>query len=106
MPYKTKTISYDSRVRLFWMLVAVCVLSLGVYIYSVNMTIRHTVARADLESKVSHMSAELSALEFEYITKRHGVDMKLAQEYGLKEVKNPAYVSRSYNNGLTLHTGR
>lgn len=102
--YKTKTISYDARVRTFWTLATICTLALVVYMYSVNMTIRNTVAREDLEGEVARLAAESSALEFEYIAKRHEIDMELASTFGLHEVKNPVYVSRTQSNSLTLNT--
>lgn len=79
-------------------------LALAVYFYAVNMTIRNTVERQELENEVTMLSAETSALEYEYIAKKHDINIELAYEYGLKEVKNPHYVSRTQANGLTLNT--
>lgn len=106
MAYKTKAISYDSRVRIFWTLAAACMLFLVVYVYAINMTIRNTAERAELEALVADLGVETSSLEFEYIAKKSEVDMELAYSYGFREAEKPLYVSRARAGGLTLNTAR
>lgn len=106
MTHQAKTISYDIRVRIFWTLVGLSVLAFGVYIYSINMTIRNTALRQELQAQVAQESAELSELEFAYITKRNEIGIELASTFGLKEVRNPAYASRARNSAFTFNTVR
>lgn len=104
MTHKTKAISYDVRIRAFWTLVAICILSLAVYMYAVNMTIRNTALRQELEAEVSQLAIEQGALEFAYIKKSQEISLDLAYEYGFKDVAEPQYVSRTNASALTLHT--
>ena len=67
MSNKTRTVSYYNRVRLFWVLAAISVLSLGVYVYAINTIARNIAARQDLERQMIKVSADLDSLEFAYI---------------------------------------
>lgn len=104
MTSQSKTISYDTRVHIFWALVTSCFLLLSIYIYALYATIGNTVARQELESHVASLNSEQSRLEFEYITKKSSLDIDLAYQYGLKDARTPLYVSRATNSTLTLNT--
>lgn len=101
---KTKAISYDSRVRFFWFLVTISVMSLGVYVYAINSTARNIAARQVLERQIAEVSANLESLEFAYIELKNNVTMELAYQYGFREARNPLYVSRSPKTSLTFNT--
>jgi hypothetical protein len=108
--YHTQTISlsgqisYDTRVKMFWTIVAISILSLGVYIYGVSATIRNTVARQDLEAQVANLSAEQSSLEFAYIEEKNQVDIDLAYARGFSDIKAPVYISRTNTNSLSYNS--
>jgi hypothetical protein len=110
MSNKTKAISmsahagYGYRVRLFWVLVALSVLLLSVYIYAINTTARNIAMRQDLERQIAEVSASLDPLEFAYIELRNNVTMDLAYEYGFKETRSPLYVSRVRAGALSFNT--
>lgn len=102
--YKTKTISYDNRVRIFWSLIFLSILSLVVYIYGVNATVRNTVARQNLESEALSISTHLGEMEFSYIGLTNKVSLTVAYERGYKDVSAPVYISRNQNAGLSINT--
>jgi hypothetical protein len=104
MTHQAKAISYEARAKVFWTLILIVVITLGLYIYSVSTTIRNTAARQILETKVSHLNADLGLLEFAYIEKRNEVSLELAYEYGFIEARNPIYVSRTPGSALTMNT--
>ena len=102
----TKTITYDNRARLFWIMAIISVLSLFVYVYGINATARSIVIRQDLEKQVNTVSTDLDSLEFTYIKLKNDITMDLAYHYGLKEVKNPLYISRTNRASLSFNTLR
>jgi hypothetical protein len=104
MSNKTKVISYDNRARFFWVLVALSVLLLLVYIYAINTTARNIAVRQDLERQIAQVSASLDPLEFAYIELQNNVTMELAYEYGFKETQSPLYVSRARAGALSFNT--
>ena len=104
MSNKTRTISYDNRVKFFWTLVAISVLSLSFYIYAINATAKNIALRQDLERQVVKISTNLDSLEFGYIELKNNVTLELAYLYGFKEVRSPLYVSRSNTASLSFNT--
>ncbi len=101
---KTKTISYHSRVRFFWILVAISIVSLGVYVYAVNTIARNVAIRQDLERQIGKTTAGLDSLEFAYIELKNNITIELAHYYGFQEVRSPLYVSRAPSLSLSLNT--
>lgn len=100
----TKTISYDNRVRAFWFLMSVCVVSLAVYVYAVNAVVRNTVARQNLEAEASHLSAVIAEMEFSYIALKNDIDLEVAYARGYKDVSSPTYISRARTGALSMNT--
>ena len=101
-----KTISLDNRVRFFWTLVTVSVLSLAIYIYAINATARNIVVRQSLERQIAGTSASLDSLEFAYIELKNNITIELAYLYGFSEVRNPLYISRTNRASLSFNTLR
>ncbi len=101
---KIKTISYQDRVRFFWIMSAISILSLFVYIYAINVTTRNAALGQNLERQMGRAGAELDSLEFAYIKLKNNVTLELAYERGFKETKNPLYVSRRPNTSLSFNT--
>lgn len=104
MTQQTQVISYDARTRIFWTLTVTSVLFLAIYVFSVYATIANTVARQELESRVTQLNLEQGRLEFEYIEKRNNINIEMAYQYGLKDDMSPVYVSRTTANTLTMNT--
>jgi hypothetical protein len=94
---------YERRVRLFWILVSVSMLSFLVYIYAINATSRNIARGDDLERQLAEMSADINTLEFSYIELKNDITLELARDYGFKEARTPLYVSRTRDT-LSLNT--
>ncbi len=99
MILKTKTITYDHRVRYFWLLVGIAVLSIFTYIYGISATAKNIAMRESLEDQIIEVTANLNALEFQYIALKNNITLDLAYSYGFREAKSPLYISRT---GSTL----
>ncbi len=93
--YKTKALQYDTRVRIFWALVSLCVFALVLYVYGVNATVRNTVARAQLEAEATNISTHLGEMEFAYISLKNKVSLEVAYARGYQDVVSPTFISRS-----------
>lgn len=103
MSYRTKTISYNHRVRVFWTLLAISGLALFVYIYTINVTARNIAERQLLERRITEISTDLDSLEFAYVKLKNGVTLEVAHQHGFRETKNPLYVSRSSAASLSFN---
>ncbi len=103
MTFKTKTISYDTRVRTFWTLALILVACLVVYIWAVRATISNTIARANLESITANFGAQVGEMEFTFIGLQNNVSLQLAYDRGFQNVVTPIYISRSVSRSLSMN---
>jgi len=103
MSNKTRTISYHNRVRFFWILVAISLLSLSVYVYAINTIARNIATGQNLEKQIVKISTGLDLLEFAYIDLKNNITIELARDYGFQEVKSPLYVSRARSLSLSFN---
>ena len=95
--------SYHNRAVVFLILAGISLLSLVIYIFSINATARNIAHRQELERQIANVRTNLDGLEFSYIELKNNVTLELAHQHGFKEVNNPLYVSRnktslSFNN--------
>jgi len=95
---------YENRLRIFWVLVTISIVSLVAYMYAINITARNITHRASLEREIADISTGLDALEFEFIELRNNVTLELAYEKGFKEEKSPLFVSRSKAASLSFNS--
>ncbi len=103
MNLKTKTISYESRVKTFWLLVSIFVLCLVVYVSCVRSTISNTITRVSLESATADLSASVGEMEFSFIGLENKISLNTAYERGFQNVSAPIYVSRSSGRSLSMN---
>lgn len=103
MNSQAKVLSYDNRVRLFWTLVVLFVISLGLYVYGVNATVRNTVVRQELEVHVSNLSLAISEMEFSYISLKNNVNIDIAYARGYQDVSKPIYITRGSSRSLSYN---
>jgi hypothetical protein len=101
--YKTKTLSFDAHVRLFWMLTFICVASLALYVYGINATVRNTVARQNIEAEIANISTQLGEMEFAYIGLKNKISLSVAYERGFQSVESPTFISRTPSRSLSLN---
>jgi hypothetical protein len=104
MTFKTKTISYDTRFRVFWFLVFVFVVSIVVYIVAVRNTIGNTITRARLEATTNSLATAVGDMEFKYISLENNISLKLAYDKGFQNVTSPIYISRANSRALSMNT--
>lgn len=102
--YKTKALSFDTRVRTFWMLIVLSIISLALYMYGVKATVYNTVARQQLETEVSNISTHIGEMEFAYIGLKNKVSLEVAYARGYLDVTAPTYISRAAAHSLSMNT--
>jgi len=103
MIFKTKTLSYDTRARTFWILALILGTCLIVYVWAIRATISNTIARASLESSTANLSAKVGEMEFNFISLANNVSLQLAYDRGFQNVNSPIYISRSASHSLSMN---
>lgn len=99
------SVGYDNRARIFWLLAFTSLFALGTYIFAVHTTARNLANSQELKRQITSVSSELDALEFNYIGFRNSLTLETAYQYGLREARNPVYVSRTAGRtSLSLNT--
>lgn len=106
--YKTQALSFsfDTRVRVFWTLAFMAALSLVMYVYGVNATVRNTVARQNLEAEAANISTHLGEMEFAYIGLKNRVSLEIAYERGYQNVASPTFISKNSSRSLSFNNAR
>ncbi|MBX4199074.1 hypothetical protein KW800_02245 [Candidatus Parcubacteria bacterium] len=94
--------SVDHRARIFWALISISGLLLGLYVYAVLATVSHTVSRESLLGESQALSARVSELEYKDIALKNTLSLDVALAKGFSEVVKPLYVSRTRGT-LTLN---
>ncbi len=90
----TKTINLPQYKHLFYILCAISIASLFVYIYCINMTVRNVVVRSSIEKQLTKVTSANSEKEFEYIAEKNTIDMSKALSMGFKPTNQEIFVSR------------
>ena len=106
MTNRIQIISYDNRIRVFWILVAISILSLFTYMSAINITARNIAKRSNLENQITVKRNDLDTLEFKYIELKNNITADLASYYGFKEAKDPLYISRGSKTTFSFNTGQ
>jgi hypothetical protein len=103
---KTQVLTFESRVRVFWVLVSICFISSILYIYAVSSAVSNTVSRQNLEREVGTLAARIGEMEFTYIGLKNNVSLAVAYSHGFKDVSSPVYVSRAKSPSLSVNINR
>ncbi len=98
---RTKVIPYETRIRIFWMLVTVIVAAASLYLYALSATVRNTVARQGLELAVADLSSRESALEYKYLGLTSKISLGMAYAQGYQDISSPIYISKA-RTSLTM----
>jgi hypothetical protein len=106
MTYKSGTISYEWRQKVFWIQISLAVVLMAIYVYSVTAITRNVARSEALEHEFASLSVHQSELEFSYIEMRNRIDLSLASRYGLKPLANERYISRAKSISLSLNANR
>lgn len=64
------------------------------YVYFVNQTVMHVVARENAEQAISNLSAEVGSMELAYIAVRNEITLSYAEENGFNASEHTAFVAR------------
>ena len=97
-----KVLQLNKERTLFWTLVGVLLLSLGFYMYFINITVHNVVARQNLESEASELTLEIGNQEFQYITARNSVTMALAHSLGFQDVEVKTFISKKADTAVAF----
>ena len=84
--------SHDRRI--FWIAVSFLLLSLGLYIYFLSISVVAVVSRRSAEGQAVRLSASISILESQYVALDKRIDLSLAHQLGFNDVDVPTYLSK------------
>ena len=91
---KAAVITIKNHPLTFYALLSGIFISLGLYMYCINMTVRNAVSRNNTENKVLAIQNKVSDLEYQYMTKSNSVTMQSAQDLGLVELPSKIFISK------------
>lgn len=87
-----------NRKSIFWVLLSLLLLLLGLYLYFVTQTIINTATYEKVEKSIAVLDSNLSELEAESIALKRKVDLDLVEKLGYKEVANVKFIDRNLIN--------
>lgn len=90
----SKVLQINNEKTIFWTLLTVFLLAIGLYIYLINSTVRNVVATQNIEGQIAQLNLAISNKEFSYINKRNTVTLNLAYSLGFKEVSAKTYLPK------------
>ena len=85
--------SHDRRI--FWIAVAFLLLSLGVYVYFLSISVVSVVSRRSAEQQAGRLAASISILESQYVALDKSIDLSLAHRLGFVDIEVPTYLSKN-----------
>ncbi len=97
---KTKALNIQQYKLFFFILGAISLLSLVVYVYSINQTVRNVVSRQNMEVELMRLTSEIGEKEFVYIAKKNQITLEKAFAMGFKSVDAKVFVSRQSSVAL------
>lgn len=87
-----KEFKYEPKIRALSAFLGALVLS---YIAFVGLTLWHTLERQKAEAQISSLTADLSEMEFSYLSKEAKINPELAQSLGFVEPQNIVIARKS-----------
>lgn len=95
----TKTINTIDRlsVTLFWSLLSILILLVGVYGYMVNKTVWNAFNKDQAEEQIVALNSKLGDLEFQYMSLSNDVSIEKAYELGFQNASGKTlFASREF----------
>ena len=95
----TKTINTIDRlsVTLFWSLLSILILLVGVYGYMVNETVWNAFNKDQAEEQIVALNSKLGDLEFQYMSLSNDVSIEKAYELGFQNASGKTlFASREF----------
>ncbi len=91
---KSKTISFPQHKHIFLALFAISLISLVLYVYAINQTVRNIVLRQNTQAELSRLTSRIGEMEFTYISQQNSIGLNKAHAMGFKEISSNTYVTR------------
>ncbi|HEY4516304.1 MAG TPA: hypothetical protein VJH67_03920 [Candidatus Paceibacterota bacterium] len=98
---RSKIIAIKESPLTLYALITGILLSAIFYIYCVNSSVRNVVAREAIETTLTSLQNAVSELEYKYIESENGLTINRAYSYGLNELPNKIFISKT-PSGKTL----
>ncbi len=93
---KALVASFESNDRrIFWVAVGFLLLSLGLYIYFLSISVVSVVSRRTAEQQAVRLAASISMLESQYVALDKNIDLTLAHQLGFIDIDVPTYLSKN-----------
>ena len=95
----TKTINTIDRlsITLFWSLLSMLVVLVGVYGYMVNQTVWNAFNKDQAENQIVAMNSKLGDLEFQYMSLSNNISIEKAYELGFQNASGKTlFASREF----------
>ncbi len=103
---QTKTITLPQYKHMFWILSATAFLSLVVYVYAINQTVRNIIVRQQIQAELSTLTSHIGEMEFAYISSQNSIDITKAHQMGFKDVATNIYINRdasvAFADGISI----
>lgn len=92
---KAKELVFSNRRVTFLILISILVLSVFVYIVSINLTVRHVAERQKIEKELSYLNTKINDLEFQFIRQKNEITFEKAMQLGFIADSGSKFVSRT-----------
>ena len=84
----------NTKKNIFRALVAVAIVSAGMYLFFMNNAVFNALERERAGREISTVSAEVADMEQSYLSLKNNITLAVAYERGFKEVSHISYVSK------------
>ncbi len=91
---KVKELIFHNTKLTMLILSVVSLISVILYMWAVNLTVRNVVKREALETEMSALTNKISELEFVYIRKKNSITLEYAATLGFVPASETKFVSR------------
>jgi hypothetical protein len=97
------TITYVEERKVFWILISLALLLIGLYLYFVSVSVVNVLMREEAVLKTASLHSRISVLEAHYLREQDKITENLAEELGFVAVSKKHFVARApVGRGLTL----
>ena len=90
----TKTIKLPQYKHLFLVLSIISLVSLVLYVYGINQTVRNVVLRQKMQTELTRLTSDNGEKEFAYISQQNSIDLRRAYTLGFKDTDAKTFVTR------------
>lgn len=101
MNTRTPRVIYRRERQLFYIAMAILLVSFCGYIYFVSASVTHVVMRKETDKQIAALGSEVSTLEANYIEAQHSVSTEIATQHGFTANNEKIFIGRS-NGALVL----